>query len=373
MMGALGAKHELTQSMFTKTMAMQVWRPEFERPGRHFVYTSRYVQFFFKLLEKTNDRANYGLLLRKLRRKSADYYDHRELWQEECTKYVKMLRRSGSIPEAQEDTVFKAINHDEFTKHADSLEKWATVLSPDNNTLEILREVVEIKKLNAAYMKSTLIDDLVGDTYAKLYLDVTPALRDSGDTPGKIADAAPSDKQAPSDQPSRSRIKGVGRRELLRRAEAAGSSPAAATPQVLALRQAMANEVESSTSPTISVVRVVIDTPRNRSRSIGGTERGDEDAAEEKDDRPGSIHDSADDESELSELDDTAELDDFKQELDAGLISNSTGSTAKNIKSYNESPGTFTDDQGGENDELEENEDAEPSDQLDDAGAMDVD
>lgn len=71
-------------------MQVQVWKPEFERPGRHFVYTSRYVQFFLELLEKTNDRANYGLLLRKLRKKPAEFFDHKELWQDECTKYIKV-------------------------------------------------------------------------------------------------------------------------------------------------------------------------------------------------------------------------------------------------------------------------------------------
>jgi hypothetical protein len=69
---------------------VQVWKPEFERPGRHFVYTSRYVEFFFELLDKTNDRANYGLLLRRLRKKPAEYFDHKDLWQEECVKYIKV-------------------------------------------------------------------------------------------------------------------------------------------------------------------------------------------------------------------------------------------------------------------------------------------
>src|ERR1700761_4565959 len=206
-----------------------------------------------------------------------------------------MLRRSGPIPEAQEDTVFKAINHDEFSKHANSLEKWSTVLSPENNTLEILREAVEVKKLNGGYMKSTLIDDLIGDAYAKLYIDITPTLADSAEIPDKLTEAVASDQplSTAADQPSRTRIKGVGRRELLRRAEAAGSSPAAATPQVLALRQAMASEMESTTtSPTAVSTRADIDLPRKRSRSIGGTER--DDVGDEKEERPPSIHDSAD-------------------------------------------------------------------------------
>src|SRR5690349_8159218 len=35
---------ELGSSMFTKTMVVNVWKPEHERPGRHCVYMSKYVK-----------------------------------------------------------------------------------------------------------------------------------------------------------------------------------------------------------------------------------------------------------------------------------------------------------------------------------------
>src|SRR6266480_1908679 len=53
-LAVIGARHELTQQMFTKTMQMQVWKPEYERPGRHFVYTSLYLRFFVRLLVQLN-------------------------------------------------------------------------------------------------------------------------------------------------------------------------------------------------------------------------------------------------------------------------------------------------------------------------------
>jgi hypothetical protein len=90
MFGALAAKHEFTQQMFTKIMVLQVWRPAYERPGRHFVYKTRYMRFFIELLERTNDRSNYEMLVRRLRKKVNDYSDHKELWQEVCLKYLKV-------------------------------------------------------------------------------------------------------------------------------------------------------------------------------------------------------------------------------------------------------------------------------------------
>ncbi|KAK3061230.1 hypothetical protein LTS18_006730, partial [Coniosporium uncinatum] len=81
-MAAMAAKHELTQQVFTKTMAASVWRPEHERVGRHFVYTSRYVRFFMRLLLQLADKANMELLVRRVRRKTAEFFEHAKLWQD---------------------------------------------------------------------------------------------------------------------------------------------------------------------------------------------------------------------------------------------------------------------------------------------------
>ena len=167
--GALGAKHEFTQQIFTKTMTLQVWKPEHERAGRHFVFTSRYVKFFVELLSQINDRTNLDLLVRRVRRKPTDYLNHQDVWEEVVVSYVKLLRRTGKIPEGHERVIFENLIHDEFTARAEKVERWAH--DPDTNSLvlEILRDAIELKKLNNSLMKGSLIDDLVADTYASVY------------------------------------------------------------------------------------------------------------------------------------------------------------------------------------------------------------
>ena len=88
--GAVAAKHELSQHIFTKTMTVQVWKPEHERPGRHFVYTSRYTLLFIQLLSETADRANFELLARKVRKKAHDFYKHTMVWTELCRQYIQV-------------------------------------------------------------------------------------------------------------------------------------------------------------------------------------------------------------------------------------------------------------------------------------------
>lgn len=89
-MATLAAKHELTQQIFTKTMGVQVWKPEHERTGRHFVYTTRYVRFFLLLLYELNDRAGIEALGRQIRKKSRMFFKHASLWHEACMTHLKV-------------------------------------------------------------------------------------------------------------------------------------------------------------------------------------------------------------------------------------------------------------------------------------------
>jgi hypothetical protein len=167
--GALGAKHEFTQQIFTKTMTLQVWKPEHERAGRHFVYTSRYVKFFVQLLSQIGDRPNLDLLVRRIRRKPTEYLNHQDVWEEVVVSYAKLLRRTVKIPEGHEKVVFENLNHDEFTARAEKVEKWAHDPETTSQVLDVLRDAIELKKLNNSLMKGSLIDDLVADTYALMY------------------------------------------------------------------------------------------------------------------------------------------------------------------------------------------------------------
>ena len=173
---AHAAKHELTQTIFTKTMAVQVWKPEYERPGRHFVYTLRYTKFFIDLLDRTADKANFEALARRVRRKQTDFFQHSELWKDLCTRYLRLLRRMGDVNEGQEDSAFKSVNQEDFSTLAVRMEAWCQNPSTQHPVLDVLRDAIELKRLNNGLMKPTSIDDLIGDSYAMLYTTVGPTL-----------------------------------------------------------------------------------------------------------------------------------------------------------------------------------------------------
>lgn len=363
-MVAYGAKHELTQQMFTKTMTVQVWKPEYERPGRHFVYTSRYTLFFIKLLVQTGDKANFEALAKRVRRKQTDFSEHSKLWQELCSQYLWLLRRViGKIPEGNEDAILKSVNYEEFQDMAARLEAWCQAPTTQHPVLDVLRDVIELKRLNNGLMKATSIDDLIGDTYAMLYAQVGPTLPAlpkeqqeqaqpplatlqqqpsaqqgatslpvSSITPVQVDGSAdgPSNpnlpfsvfqpnqgqgQQGPStDTTARPRTKAVGRREIQRKAEAASAKPTTTAP----LTSHATMPIRSPSASTHPHVLVPVHTspemaePSDPSPTkvselqvpISGTATAAASVANAES-APASVHDDADDESELSELDES--------------------------------------------------------------------
>jgi len=299
---ALGAKHELTQQMFTKTMAIQVWRPDNERAGRHFVYTSRYVRFFVRLLYQLNDRASLEALAKRIRKRSGDFLAHAEIWQEVCLTYLELLRRQGPVPTEHEKAIFGLIPYEIFAPNAERLETWAHLPDTTSPLLDIIRDAIEIKKTNSNLMKAGVFEDLIGETYALLYEQMVPELvAKSNDEESRVrmrvdhvlmdaeasatATPPPDPNTKPGEAPvTRPRFRGVTKREVQKRAEALVARPAAA----LAAAKLAKPTGQAMEQGRTSGVAVVI------SRDEGGKEAASS--------VPGSVHDSADDESELSEL-----------------------------------------------------------------------
>jgi hypothetical protein len=369
---AHAAKHELALAIFTKTMAVQVWKPENERPGRHFVYTTRYTRFFFELLDLTGDRSSFEALAKRVRRKQTDFFEHQKLWQDLCSRYLRLLRKIGNVPEGQEDSAFKCVNHDEFNALALRLEAWCQNPATQHPVLDVLRDAIELKRLNNGMMKPLLIDDLIGDTYAMLYTLIGPTLsplpseqpqqpaqpqappfavtatstgavpisslmqvqvdgaadRNAG-TPFNMYHPSQLQSQHPPamlqlpthpsqpEQAPKPRAKAVGRREIARRAEAC-CQKAANTATSMPIRSP---PPVNATLPSITARAASPDKPAQPapapapSHQVSFDNSGSATAAASPEPAAAnSVNDDADDESELSELDED-EVEEIHQEV----------------------------------------------------------
>ncbi|KAL0265189.1 Histone transcription regulator 3 [Diplodia seriata] len=248
-MAALTAKTEFSQQVFTKTMQLQVWKPEYERLGRHFVYTTRYTQFFIQLLFETNDRAGMEALAKRVRRRNHEFFEHTKLWQNLCHAYLKMLRRAGQIPEGHEDAVFKSINHEEWTSAAARLEAWCHDPETKSGVLDVLREAMELRRLNNNLMKATLIDDLIGDTYALLYQQVVPTLQPEPEPPAPPT-APPAPAPAPPQAPTYERTNMMSMQNIMNLDGAGANEPPPTAATAAAAGAFGVMSMNNSTLPT---------------------------------------------------------------------------------------------------------------------------
>lgn len=199
------------------------------------MYTSRYVYFFVSLLDQLDDRASLDQLLRRVRKKQGDFIDHTKLWEDVCLTYAKMIRRAAHINEGHEESVFKPIGWEEFSTKTARLETLSQ-LSPDSlPLLELIRDSLELKKLNNNLMKVTMFEDLVADLYARVYELNMPLLIEqvneenkekmkvdhllmTGD--GNTEASTPAASLPASDTPApRGRTKGIARRDVQKRAD----------------------------------------------------------------------------------------------------------------------------------------------------------
>ncbi|KAB5571927.1 hypothetical protein GE09DRAFT_1097514 [Coniochaeta sp. 2T2.1] len=329
----------LRENMFTKTMVMNVWKCDAERPGRHHVYTSQYVRYMFRLLSVMNDRTNMEALLRRLRKKGADFYHFNDLWYQCTFTYLTLIRHSYKIPAAADDA-FKHLSPEEFDIVAERINDW--VIGPEaqeHPPLGALKDSIELKKLNGGLMKSALIDDLITDCYAHLYTQISAKL--PGPDPAKVVeerqkardaelqandlksaltnglllppaesrkDATPAASGRGSAEPpekqegaTRSRRSAVVRKpDILRKAEQAVSRALEGPPKSTGANGKMRFGSQSGKNTT-----------SNGEDAESGGEDGDgvemKDGAgagknNESSSPPGSIHDSADDESDLSDV-----------------------------------------------------------------------
>lgn len=173
----------LRDNMFTKTMVLNVWKCDAERPGRHHVFTEQYTRFMVRLLVIMNNRVDLELMLRRLRKKSADFYHFNDLWYSCSVAYVALIRKAHSIPVVSED-VFKSLSMEEFEIISERITEWSGGEEPHMPAFECMKEAVELKKLNGNLMKAAPMDDLINDCYSKIYTDVAGTL--PGPEPSKV-------------------------------------------------------------------------------------------------------------------------------------------------------------------------------------------
>ncbi|KAF9873650.1 hypothetical protein CkaCkLH20_08760 [Colletotrichum karsti] len=417
---AKAAFNVLRESMFTKTMVMNVWKCDAERPGRHHVYTAQYIRFMVKLLVVMNDRVNLEMVLRRLRKKGADFYHFSDLWQYCCMAYLRLLRQGFHIAPTLEDS-FKSTSMEELEIMADRITEWAGGPSTDIPAFNCLKETIELKKLNGGLMKAGAIDDLINDCYALIYQEIGPTL--PGPEPHEVLEARararareeadggndlkpmsslgnllnPSaahdsgtngdtgDKAAAAPEAAPRRRLGVRRPDIIRKAEQAFARFGETPKSAVAPSKSRVGSVSSGRNGGQTPPGDVDEGSDAEEQVEGGEEREDGEDTEMKDDTAveaddgedeeegpggqvtaassprGSIHDSADDESELSDI-----PDDWDEEPPPSML---FPNLRRSVDTARGNSGETTDEEEEDDEEGVEDDDEEGVEEGDEEGA----
>jgi hypothetical protein len=222
---------------------------------------------------------------------------------------AKLLRRQCSVPVGYDEVVIGNIPYDDFTIYANRMVYWIS-LHRENEMVfalnDLLIAVNELKtRVNSGLMKLALFDDLIADAYSLLYEKALPALRaqmdgegnrermsinhlttlDSGTEPPATLPPGilPHDPVAfPRPRPTRAVVK----RDIVRKADALLVKPTIPSGPALLPRP----NAEMPTQPPLPIREDLL---RDNIDSAAASSV------------PGSVHDSADDESELSEVEES--------------------------------------------------------------------
>ena len=213
------------------------------------------------------------------------------------------------VTDGYSEIKFQGMDPDAFQLHSARLEVHVHALPNSPPLLDILREAIELKKLNNNLFRPiNPFEDLIRDAYAHLYDSIIPGLikNDAAEenrvrmrVDNILSNPMPSTVETPppegfgpgGEQPKRSGARYVTAREIVRKAEAIAAKPAPTVPAKIFKPLAPAPSLEMGARPPDDAPRLAVVVDNEAANEAGSS-------------APGSVHDSADDESELSEVDD---------------------------------------------------------------------
>ncbi|KAF8940863.1 Histone transcription regulator 3 [Dissophora ornata] len=153
-----------------KTLVSSVWKPEFERSGKHFIYVGEYTKFLIVLAKETSDVETLNSLARKIRRAHGLLLDLKEIWELLYDSYLAVLADLvGPDPVLP---VAEVIPRTEFREKAAIYEAKMFEQAAKLPGLAVLQRLCELKKLNEKMAAEGQMGRLLAVCYSKLFIEV---------------------------------------------------------------------------------------------------------------------------------------------------------------------------------------------------------
>ncbi|SCU91675.1 LAME_0E13410g1_1 [Lachancea meyersii CBS 8951] len=150
-----GAIAEMDEIMFLKSSnksLVNIWKPEFERPGKHFIYTYQYVMFYLDLLFCRHDYTNIALVAKKLKRFGAGMVNVGLASDRALRLFCQAVQHKFNVNEKQAiDKLLPALNYAQFINYSDEIFQTFDATKYDPEVLATLTHALHLKKGNNGY------------------------------------------------------------------------------------------------------------------------------------------------------------------------------------------------------------------------------
>lgn len=151
---------------------LHIWKPEFERAGKHFQFMYEYLVFFVDLLDKTDDTDAIITVGKKLRRFNNGMVRHFDAWESTCLVSNAMMKRVTKIPEKLPDAIIPSLQFDNFDRITLGLQdKISKSSEPASYLLTLLYYASEFRRLNNGFGSTGVVDDTVVCLYLKMLIE----------------------------------------------------------------------------------------------------------------------------------------------------------------------------------------------------------
>lgn len=155
---------------------LQMWKPENERPGKHFVYMFQYTQFFIKMLRRELDLSSLIQILPKLRKANSTMVLLYFAWENLASSICKLIRVIAQVEDNLVEVFLIKHPHNSFMAEAKSvveIVKEKGIPEDQKPLFCYLQVVIEMRKLNNGFGPTSLIDDTICAIFIKIF-DATP-------------------------------------------------------------------------------------------------------------------------------------------------------------------------------------------------------
>ncbi|KAF9148394.1 Histone transcription regulator 3 [Linnemannia schmuckeri] len=153
-----------------KTLVSSVWKPEFERSGKHFVYVGEYTRFLIVLAKESHDVELLNSLARKIRRAHGLLLDLKEIWELLYESYLAIL--AGLVGSDPTIPVAEVVPRTDFREKAAIYETKMFEQESQLPGLSLLQRLCELKKLNDKMAPEGQMAHLLAVCYSKLFIEV---------------------------------------------------------------------------------------------------------------------------------------------------------------------------------------------------------